>query len=175
MNRIFVAALKEETPDLDFFYHTGFGKINATYNLTKIINKYKPTEIINFGSAGTLNRKLNGLIECTKFYQRDMDVTALMSLQIGQTPYDNINEIINSENGYSCGSGDNFVTGKVPLNIDVVDMEAYALAKVCKLENINFRCFKFISDNADENASKDWVKNNEKGAELFKHKLKDLP
>jgi|TARA_B110001452_G_scaffold98232_1_gene81228 adenosylhomocysteine nucleosidase len=175
MNRIFVAALKEETPNLDFFYYTGVGKINATYNLTKIINKYKPTEIINFGSAGTLNRKLNGLIECTKFYQRDMDVTALMSLQIGQTPYDNINEIINSENGYSCGSGDNFVTGKVPLNIDVVDMEAYALAKVCKLENINFRCFKFISDNADENASKDWVKNNEKGAELFKHKLKDLP
>ena len=175
MNRIFVAALKEETPNLDFFYYTGVGKINATYNLTKIINKYKPTEIINFGSAGTLNRKLNGLIECTKFYQRDMDVTALMSLQIGQTPYDNINEIINSENGYSCGSGDNFVTGKVPLNIDVVDMEAYALAKVCKLENINFRCLKFISDNADENASKDWVKNNEKGAELFKHKLKDLP
>ena len=175
MNRIFVAALKEETPNLDFFYYTGVGKINATYNLTKIINKYKPTEIINFGSAGTLNRKLNGLIECTKFYQRDMDVTALMSLQIGQTPYDNINEIINSENGYSCGSGDNFVTGKVPLNTDVVDMEAYALAKVCKLENINFRCFKFISDNADENASKDWVKNNEKGAELFKHKLKDLP
>tara|TARA_B100000767_G_scaffold215973_1_gene203502 strand:- start:670 stop:1197 length:528 start_codon:yes stop_codon:yes gene_type:complete len=175
MNRIFVAALKEETPNLDFFYYTGVGKINATYNLTKIINKYKPTEIINFGSAGTLNRKLNGLIECTKFYQRDMDVTALMSLKIGQTPYDNINEIINSENGYSCGSGDNFVTGKVPLNIDVVDMEAYALAKVCKLENINFRCFKFISDNADENASKDWVKNNEKGAELFKHKLKDLP
>jgi adenosylhomocysteine nucleosidase len=175
MNRIFVAALKEETPNLDFFYYTGVGKINATYNLTKIINKYKPTEIINFGTAGSLNRNLNGLIECTKFYQRDMDVTKLMNLKIGQTPYDNINEIINSENGYSCGSGDNFVTGKVPLNIDVVDMEAYALAKVCKLEDINFKCFKFISDNADKNASKDWVKNNEKGAELFKHKLKDLP
>ena len=52
MNRIFVAALKEETPDLDFFYHTGVGKINATYNLTKIIDKYKPEEIINFGTVG---------------------------------------------------------------------------------------------------------------------------
>ena len=174
MNRIFVAALKEETPNLDFFYYTGVGKINATYNLTKIINKYKPTEIINFGSAGTLNRKLNGLIECTKFYQRDMDVTALMSLQIGQTPYDNINEIINSENGYSCGSGDNFVTGKVPLNIDVVDMEAYALAKVCKLENIKFRCFKFISDNADENAPLDWIENCKNGAKLFQNKMKNI-
>ena len=40
MNRIFVAALKEETPNLDFFHFTGVGKINATYNLTKIISKF---------------------------------------------------------------------------------------------------------------------------------------
>ena len=53
-------------------------------------------------------------------------------------------------------------------------MEAYALAKVCKLENINFRCFKFISDNADEAASLDWIKNCEKGAKLFKQKLKEI-
>jgi adenosylhomocysteine nucleosidase len=174
MNRIFVAALKEETPNLDFFYYTGVGKINATYNLTKIIDKYKPKEIINFGTAGATDKELNGIIECTKFYQRDMDVTGLMNLKIGQTPFDNINEIISSEIGYSCGSGDSFVTGQVPINVDVVDMEAYALAKVCKLEDINFRCFKFISDNADESASSDWIKNCEKGAKLFKHKLKEI-
>ncbi len=174
MNRIFVAALKEETPNLDFFYYTGVGKINATYNLTKIIDKYKPKEIINFGTAGAIDKELNGIIECTKFYQRDMDVTGLMNLKIGQTPFDNINEIISSEIGYSCGSGDSFVTGQVPIKVDVVDMEAYALAKVCKLEDINFRCFKFISDNADESASSDWIKNCEKGAKLFKHKLKEI-
>ena len=53
-------------------------------------------------------------------------------------------------------------------------MEAYALAKICKLENIAFRCFKYITDNADEAASTDWVKNCENGAKLFKHKLKEL-
>jgi adenosylhomocysteine nucleosidase len=174
MNRIFVAALKEETPNLDFFHYTGVGKINATYNLTKIIDKYKPKEIINFGTAGATDKELNGIIECTKFYQRDMDVTGLMNLKIGQTPFDNINEIISSEIGYSCGSGDSFVTGQVPIKVEVVDMEAYALAKVCKLEDINFRCFKFISDNADESASSDWIKNCEKGAKLFKHKLKEI-
>ena len=174
MNRIFVAALKEETPDLDFFHFTGVGKINATYNLTKIINKHKPKEIINFGTAGAIDKKLNGIIECTKFYQRDMDVTGLMNLKIGQTPFDDISEVINSKNGYSCGSGDSFVTGQIAIKVDVVDMEAYALAKVCRLENINFRCFKFISDNADETASTDWIKNCEKGAELFKHKLKEI-
>ena len=174
MNRIFVAALKEETPNLDFFHYTGVGKINATYNLTKIISKYKPSEIINFGTAGAIDKKLNGIIECTKFYQRDMDVTGLMNLKIGQTPFDDINEIVNSENGYSCGSGDSFVTTQIPIKVDVVDMEAYALAKICKLENINFRCFKFISDNADEAASSDWIKNCEKGAKLFKQKLKEI-
>ena len=174
MNRIFVAALKEETPDLDFFHYTGVGKINATYNLTKIINKYKPKEVINFGTAGAIDKELNGIIECTKFYQRDMDVTGLMNLKIGQTPFDEINEIINSNDGYSCGSGDNFVTSGISIKVDVVDMEAYALAKVCKLENIKFRCFKFISDNADETANSDWIKNCEKGAKLFKHKLKEI-
>ena len=174
MNRIFVAALKEETPNLNFFYFTGVGKINATYNLTKIINEYKPKEIINFGTAGAINKKLSGIIECTKFFQRDMDVSELMNLKIGQTPFDHINEIINSEKGYSCGSGDNFVTGTTSIKVDVVDMEAYALAKVCKFENIDFRCFKFISDNADESASSDWVKNCRKGAKLFKQKLKEI-
>ena len=174
MNRIFVAALKEETPDLDFFHYTGVGKINATYNLKKIIDKYKPNEIVNFGTAGSVSKDLKGIVERTKFYQRDMDVSPLMNLKIGQTPFDDINEIINSNDGYSCGSGDNFVTKKNEINVDVVDMEAYALAKVCKLENITFRCFKFISDNADEAASNDWVKNCENGAKLFKHKLKEL-
>ena len=174
MNRIFVAALKEETPNLDFFHFLGVGKINATYNLTKLISKYQPDEIINYGTAGGINGNLNGIIECTKFYQRDMDVSGLMNLKIGQTPFDDINEIINSETGYSCGSGDNFVTREIPMKVDVVDMEAYAIAKVCKLENINFRCFKFISDNADEAAGHDWVKNCEKGAKLFEQKLKEI-
>ena len=36
MNKLFVAALKEETVGLNYFYHVGVGKINATYNLTQI-------------------------------------------------------------------------------------------------------------------------------------------
>ena len=173
MNRIFVAALKEETPGLNFFHYTGAGKINATYNLTKLIEKYNPKEIINFGTAGAIKKNLKGIVECTQFYQRDMDVTALLNLAIGETPFDNINEIILSKNGYSCGTGDNFVTGAIPLKVDLVDMEAYALAKVCLIEKINFRCFKFISDNADESANVDWIENCKKGAKLFEHKLKE--
>jgi len=174
MNKLFVAALKEETVGLDYFHHIGVGKINATYNLVKLIHKYKPLEVINYGTAGATKKQLSGIIECTKFYQRDMDVRGLLDLKLGQTPFDNINEIILSEEGFSCGSGDSFVKKQIEMNVDLVDMEAYALAKVCKLEDINFRCFKFISDNADANASSDWIENCKKGAKLFQIKMKDF-
>ena len=174
MNKLFVAALKEETVGLDYFYHTGVGKINATYNLIKLIHKHKPTEVINYGTAGAIKKGLSGIVECTKFYQRDMDVRGLLHFKLGETPFDNINEIINSDEGFSCGSGDSFVNNKIEMNVDLVDMEAYALAKVCKLENVKFRCFKYVSDNADENAPSDWIENCKKGAKLFQNKLKEI-
>ena len=174
MNKLFVAALKEETVGLDYFYHTGVGKINATYNLIKLIHKHKPTEVINYGTAGAVKKDLSGIVECTKFYQRDMDVRGLLDLKLGETPFDNLNGIINSEDGYSCGSGDNFVNKQIEMEIDLVDMEAYALAKVCKLEGIDFKCFKYISDNADSNASLDWIENCKKGAKLFHTKMNEF-
>tara|TARA_B110000261_G_scaffold83007_1_gene95381 strand:- start:493 stop:1014 length:522 start_codon:yes stop_codon:yes gene_type:complete len=158
MDKLFLAAMKEETVGLDYFNHTGVGKINATYNSLKLISTHKPRLVINYGTAGAINNSLKGIIECTKFYQRDMDVRGL-NFELGETPLDKIKEIITSETGYSCGSGDSFVNKKIDMNVDVVDMEAYAIAKVCKLENIEFKCFKYISDNANKNADNDWKKN----------------
>ena len=174
MNKLFVAALKEETVGLNYFFHIGVGKINATYNLTKLIQEHKPSEVINYGTAGAIKKGLSGIVEVTKFYQRDMDVRGLLNLKLGETPFDDINEIINLNEGYSCGSGDNFVNKQIEMEIDLVDMEAYALAKVCKLESIKFRCFKYISDNADDSASIDWLENCKKGAKLFHTKIKDF-
>ena len=174
MNKLFVAALKEETVGLNYFHHVGVGKINATYNLTKLIHKYKPSEVINYGTAGAIKKGLCGIIECTKFYQRDMDVRGLLDLKLGETPFDKINEIIYSDEGHSCGSGDSFVNKKIEIDVDLVDMEAYALAKVCKLEGVEFKCFKFISDNADNNALIDWTENCKKGAKLFHIKMSNF-
>jgi len=166
MDKLFLAAIKEETIGLDYFNHVGIGKINATYNTLKLINIYKPKIIINYGTAGAINTNLKGIVECTKFYQRDMDVRGL-DFELGETPFDKIKEIITSEDGYSCGTGDSFVNKKIDMEIDVVDMEAYAIAKICKLENIEFKCFKYISDNADENADNDWNNNLTLGASAF--------
>ena len=166
MDKLFLAAIKEETEGLDYFNHIGVGKINATYNSLKLISIHKPKIVINFGTVGAINNNLKGIIECTKFYQRDMDATNL-NFALGETPYDEIKEIINSDSGYSCGSGDNFVKKKIDMNVDVVDMEAYAIAKVCKFENIEFKCFKYVSDNADNNANDDWKRNLELASKAF--------
>jgi adenosylhomocysteine nucleosidase len=166
MDKLFLAAIKEETVGLDYFNYTGVGKINATYNTLRLIHAHKPKIVINYGTVGAINTELNGIVECTKFYQRDMDVRGL-DFELGETPFDTIKEIIISENGYSCGTGDNFVNKKIKMDVDVVDMEAYAIAKVCKLEKIEFKCFKYISDNADKNSNIDWNKNLVLGAQNF--------
>ena len=166
MDKLFLAAIKEETVGLDYFKHIGVGKINAAYNTLKLIQIHKPKIVVNYGTAGAINTKLKGIVECTKFYQRDMDVRGL-DFKLGETPFDKVREIIISDSGYSCGTGDSFVNQKIEMEVDVVDMEAYAIAKVCMLENIEFKCFKYISDNADENANNDWNTNLALGAETF--------
>jgi len=173
MDKLFLAAIKEETVGLNYFYYTGVGKINATYNTLRLIHTHKPKIIINYGTAGAINTDLNGIIECTKFYQRDMDVRSL-DFELGETPFDKTKEIIISKNGYSCGTGDSFVNKKMDLKVDVVDMEAYAIAKVCRLEKIEFKCFKYISDSADKNASNDWKKNLTLGAQAFSKSINGI-
>ena len=129
-------------------------------------NSFKPKVIINYGTAGSLNEHLGGLVPINSFKQRDMDVRPL-GFQMGETPYDEINTITLDYEGYSCGTGDNFVTGKQKLETDIVDMESYPIAKFCLLNNLSFFCYKYISDNANKDAANDWELNIQKGADLF--------
>ena len=167
METIFVAALKEETPELSKFHHTGVGKINAAIKLIELIHLYKPNQVINYGTAGSLKREISGLIECTTFIQHDMDARGLLDFKLGETPFDPISKIILSHEGYICATGDKFVKNKLEMDCDIVDMEAYALAKICKIKNIDFKCFKYISDYANDQSSNDWKENCHKGASDF--------
>ena len=174
---LLIVALKEELPgnllpEFNIEY-CGVGKINATYKALEIISKYEPKLIINFGTAGSLRKNLFGLHEVSHFFQRDMDATAL-GFKIGVTPFEERSVIDFGRKGLSCSSGDNFVSSPPELKTDLVDMEAYAIAKVCVLKNVQFMCFKYVSDNADESASKNWKANASLGATAFKDMIKNL-
>ena len=174
---LILVAVQEELDSKDLpnfqIHYTGVGKINAAIKTLEIIKNHSPTQIINYGTAGSLNKKLEGLVEVTQFFQRDMDASPL-GFKIGQTPYDDVQEIKFGTSGYTCGTGDSFVTNTPKLKTDLVDMEAYAIAKICFLNDIQFRCFKFISDNADGDANDDWIKNISMGKKLFIKRMKDL-
>ena len=174
---IILVALEEELPrdtlpDVHIEY-TGVGKINATFRAVEVINNHSPKTVINYGTAGSLNKNLSGLCEVSNFFQRDMDVSAL-GFEIGETPFDKISKISFGQTGLSCGSGDNFVAKLPKITTDLVDMEAYAIAKVCFLKKVNFLCFKYISDNANQEASKNWKENVSKGKIAFKEKIEEI-
>ena len=177
MKILILVALKDELDANEIgdfkVYYSGVGKVNAAIKTLQVIQKHSPDLIINFGTAGSLNPRLSGLLEVGSFYQRDMNASPL-GFEVGQTPFEEDIEITFGREGVTCGTGDKFVTSTPILKTDIVDMEAYAIAKVCKLKNIDFRCFKFISDNADDEAKDDWVDNVSLGAKLFIEKISSL-
>jgi adenosylhomocysteine nucleosidase len=72
-----------------------------------------------------------------------------------------------------CGTGDNFVQDDTDTYSEVYDMEAYALAKVCRYYEVPFISFKYITDSANESSPKDWEENLGKGIVQFKEKVLD--
>ena len=107
-----------------------------------------------------------------------MDVTGL-GFQRGETPFEKEPPIvIESKSSFNpigkhatCGSGDNFVEDRTNYYGEVVDMEAYALAKVCTYYGVPFISFKYISDGADGDANTDWEENVSKGIVEFRERV----
>ena len=186
MNKpLIVCALEAETQgrlkEYDVLY-TGVGKVNATIRLMERLGgiflsregAMLPSVVINYGTAGSRRIEKKTLVDCTKFIQRDMDVTGL-GFQRGETPFEDQPPIVIQTlspfnpigRNLTCGTGDNFWEGDFQFTeeYDIADMEAYALASVCEEYNIPFRCFKYISDDGDP---KQWEENCKKGVELFK-------
>ena len=94
----------------------------------------------------------------------------------GTTPFEDgptAGQIELGGDGVSLSTGDNFVTAPPALASDIVDMEAYAIAKVCWLSGVDFMCFKYISDDADNEAPNNWEKNIWSGKEAFKAFISD--
>ena len=176
-NTLIAVAMKEELSleqaDGWNVIYTGIGKVNALISVNKALTEFKPDNLINFGTAGSSRSDLKGLHEVTTFKQRDMDLRSL-GLPLGVTLSDHINDICLDRPGLSCGTGDSFVTANQELKTDLYDMEAYALAKLCLIEKIKFFCFKYISDEANVNASSDWNENVSKGGEAFRNYLESL-
>ena len=183
---LIVIACKEESNNLieklgaEIIY-TGIGKINATYHLTKVLTQKKlenklPKYVINVGSCGSRKFKKGQLVACNKFIQRDIDCGKL-----GITPREEESYIIEHKKFINdleygvCGTGDNFATKPCEIKeVDLCEMEGYALAKVCKLENIDFLSIKYITDGLDDDGHNDWDNNVLDSATSFYNYLNNI-
>ena len=153
--------------------YTGLGKINAAWGLTRALARRRPALVLGFGTVGSPRLPAHTLVECTRFVQRDMDVTPL-GVPLGTTPFDDLPAVLEVPRRWpalpaaTCGSADHFVAGHDVGDCDVVDMEAYALAKVCRREDVPFMAVKYVTDGGDATAHNDWAANLPRAAAAFR-------
>lgn len=156
-------------------YYTGVGKINAAIKATEVLSPayqvYNTnTLVLNYGSAGSKSVETHSLVECKVFVQEDMDGRPFTSLH--NTPFDSVQypqigeePIYFGSGGFVCHTQDKFEQNP---KYGVFDMEAYALAKVCKIYGYDFKSYKFVSDDGNPD---DWDENHHLGVEKFLKKL----
>ena len=141
------------------YLRTGVGKVKSAYYLTEVINQAQPGLVINVGTAGSIDRQVGDILVCRHFVDRDMQKLANLGVE---------SEIDSSalltEKGYCmhwvgegvCNTGDTFLTELSDVKGDVVDMEAFAQAFVCRAKNVPFIAVKYVTDIIGQNSVKHW-------------------
>ena len=161
---VVVAALESEyftiQGPIKKIYYTGIGKVNSARFTTELILKTKPDLILNVGTAGCLRKKMLGEVFGIKeVIERDMVAEPLAPR--GTVPLSDQLPMLNSNFGTArCATGDSFVTSRdqwlFDNEVDLVDMELFAIAKVAAYYGVEWKSIKFASDLADENAAEHW-------------------
>jgi adenosylhomocysteine nucleosidase len=146
--------------------YTGVGKVNAALTLARRLAEIRCAGgplplVVNMGTAGSRSIRAHSLVAATRFAQRDMDVRGL-GFAPGVTPFDGTPAVIEFPPVFAhlpqvlCSTADSFATDRHEVGGDVVDMEAFALARVCHAENARFGCAKYITDGADGDSATHW-------------------
>jgi len=146
--------------------YTGVGKVNAAAALARRLAELRcvgasPACVVNMGTAGSRRLPAHSLVACNRFRQRDMDVSG-MGMPPGVTPFDDAPSELEFPPLFArlpqlvCSTADSFATHLHEVDGDVVDMEAFALARVCFSERVPFACVKYVTDGADADSAAHW-------------------
>ena len=152
----------------------GIGKVNSALATQIVIDKFAPTAIINFGTAGGFAEQVSALSYYTvdKCCQYDFDLSELDGVPVGymqdyDTVFFQLSDVPNGLSKTSLASADRF-TDK-PEFISIIkqtgaalrDMEGGAIAQVCKANgDIPFISVKGVTDVYGSGASGEQFKDN---------------
>ena len=165
MKILLVYAIPEEKieiniPNAEVIYvETGMGKVNAAMNTMRAICEHHPDMVISFGTAGTINHKVGDIIVCNRFIDRDLrkvTIDGIVSeIDFGRDARPCV--FTNRDIVWgTCNTGDSFITENADIEGDVIDMEAFAEAEVCRKMGIPFISVKYVTDVVGQNSVKDW-------------------
>nr|WP_308758047.1 nucleosidase [uncultured Bacteroides sp.] len=141
------------------YLRTGVGKVKSAHYLTEVINRGQPDLVINVGTAGSIDRQVGDILVCRHFIDRDMEKLANLGVE-----YEIDSSALLAEKGYCmhwvgegiCNTGDTFLTELSDVKGDVVDMEAFAQAFVCRAKKVPFIAVKYVTDIIGQNSVKHW-------------------
>jgi adenosylhomocysteine nucleosidase len=178
MSDLVVFALEDEAPNLFSEYSNvhciGVGKVNAAINTMRLCHLYHPNRIINLGTAGGISLT-SGVHRINTVWQHDVNLMAL-GLLPGVHFNDPVSMITIPGIGKTCASGDIFITEpqKIRIECDMVDMEAYSVAKVANRLGIDIEIWKYISDPADIASGSTWKEQVAAGEPFYRTVLKQI-
>lgn len=179
---------------------SGVGKVFASHALSRIEPECE--RILVMGTSGGLGEQpIGSLFLCDEFCEHDMDVRGL-GVAAGVTPFSAMKTSVikNSSDAYissvesavlSCGlsvkkgraiSGDLFICDRETndakrdeFKADVVDMESAAIAKLCAFAvKKDVLALRYVSDNANHEASGHWKENVAASSIVFNSVLKKM-
>lgn len=142
------------------YLRTGIGKVKSAFYLADAINRLTPDMVINMGTVGTFNHHVGDIFVCRRFVDRDMQKVKDLGVE-----YEVDTSALLEEKGYCrhwqvaegiCNTGDSFLTDRIDVAGDVVDMEAYAQAWVCQTKGVPFVAVKYVTDVVGQNSVKHW-------------------
>lgn len=163
MSKAFIVALPEETGHrTEILGHPvlccGVGKVNAALGAVELIRQGY-TEIVNIGSAGSLNHALGEILPIGRVYQ-DIDCSPLCDY--GHTAFEDDSQVLTLDptSDFSCFTTDYFYDHRQQSKYaphylrmigasSVFDMELFALAKACRQAGAGLTAYKWVSDDGD--------------------------
>lgn len=168
-----MAANQEYGPHLEKLFKPlmiGIGPVEAAINLSIALTELKlandlPDLVVTLGSAGSRTLDQAKVYQVSSVSYRDMDCSAL-GFERGITPYLNLPAVLDlpyriptlPEARLSTGA--NVVSGDAynAIDADMVDMETYAVLRVCQKFDVPVIGLRGISDGKEElNTLSDWT------------------